>query len=66
MCVALLGSVAAAGSRLYVKRDSLQQTMLAARTQLQRWETTQRDSRQYVQAGAWFHVKLADGQDFDP
>jgi hypothetical protein len=62
----LLPAGAALGQvELYAKKDSLQQTMAATRTQLKNWEAGQREARHAVHVERWRLATLGNGEKLD-
>ena len=51
---------------LYVKGDSLQQTMLQTRGRLDQWQAARREARKAVKIITWYSTVLGDNETFDP
>ena len=51
--------------RLYVKKDSLTQTLLATKAQLQAWQQGQEAARQTIKIGPWLWAAVGVGEKLD-
>ena len=65
ICLSLSAGTALGQVGLYVKKDSLQQTMGATRARLQNWEAGQRDARRAVHVERWQAATLESGEKLD-
>jgi len=50
---------------LYVRKDSLQQTVLATRARVEQWRTAQVDARRAVKVGPWYGAAPGAGEKLD-
>ncbi|MCR4413826.1 MAG: hypothetical protein NUV77_15510, partial [Thermoguttaceae bacterium] len=65
MLLALPSRASAAEDQLYARRPSLQETLLATRAELDRWQAGQTDARRSLRIGTWHRAALGS-EAFDP